>query len=1137
MKKELLRLFIMVLKETFRVFVVTVISLTTLLAYDGNAQYENIKDIRITVKIQDATLEEAIKAIEGKTPFKFTFEEKDLLLRNGISIKAKNKSLDQVLQELSRVAGVEFKQINDNIHIKTAKRDEIKVSSSQEKTITGKVTSSEDGIGLPGVNVVVKGTTQGTVTDVDGNYTLDVPGEESVLVFSSVGFIQEEVTVGNQTVIDMALTPDVTALEEIVVVGYSTVKKRDLTGSISSIDKKELSKYGAPNLAQAIQGRAAGIYITRDNGKPGAGFSVRIRGVGGVNDSEPLYVIDGVYGGSLTGINPNEIQSIEILKDASSAAIYGARGANGVVIITTNRGSAGKMNVTYAGSYGIQNMINSGNVQLLNAVQYGEVQNTMYRNDGLPEPFGGDPNRPAELFPDPSQLSGANWLDVVVKSNVPIQDNLLSFSGGSEKHFAYVSLGYLNQDGLLVNSGYDRFTFRINTDHKITDWLKMGNRTSYSRSNEIGENVDNKYSNFYRMLTDPPTIPVYNEDGTFAGPPDPFYSPSRTAYARIVSRNVVTKSSYFSNNIYLELKPIKSLTFTTTLSNTLGAIDYNDYRNNIYDEGIVSDNRIEITSRNSLNTRWIWNNVLAFDKSFGNHHLKALVGYESQAGTYNSIRGSSTYSDPSFRVVESGAADISSFQQNKGEDSMISYFGNITYNYKDKYYFTGNIRRDGSSRFGANNKFGTFPSASVAWRVSNESFMQGSSIFSDLKIRASYGQVGNDKIGNYRYLAPMATVFYSMSGLDGDFLSGLVTKGIGNPDLKWETSTQKNIGIDMSFFDDKLSFIADYFVTDVEDMLLGKTIPVTSGIAALSWGRYVTVITNAGSLTNSGFELEASYRNSIGDLTYDLSGNITTYNNEVTDLGENEYLTGAMYQDVRNRTYVGGSLGDFYGYVTEGIFQTQEELDAANGLGDPNVPYQQAETVPGDFRFKDLNGDGVINDQDREIIGSPIPDFTYGFGLNLGYKGFKFSVLFYGSQGNQIYNSLRQELEQTGRAANKSVTVLNAWNGPGTSNTITRRAVQDRNNNFRTSSTYVEDASFLRLQNIMFSYNPPVSFGSLNIFLSGDNLLTFTKYQGFNPEVTITKDGVGGNRLDSGVDYGFYPSASIIRLGVRISYK
>ena len=1096
---------------------------------------------KLSLDIKQSTVDQVLRQIEKQSEFYFLYNNKLVDVNRKVDIHVKNKKINDVLNDLFAGTDVGYLVMDrqiilspKNIMEKAIKRN--KLFQQPQITVTGKV-SDEKGEPLPGVNIVEKGTSNGTITNADGKYSIRVRSTKSILVFSFVGYKSQEVPVGGKKEINITLAEEAIGLQEVVTVGYTKVKKRDITGSISSVSGKELAKTGATNIAQAIQGQTSGVLIAPKSGRPGAGLSVRIRGVGGINNSEPLYVVDGIYGGSLQGINPDEIESVEILKDASSAAIYGARGANGVVLITTKRGKAGKMKVTYDGSIGFQNMINAGNVKMLNAQQYAEVQNTMFRNDGEPEPFGGDPSRPSNLFPPPSQLGeGTDWLGVIYKNNAPIQNHLLSFSGGTEKSTAYVAISYLNQDGIAIKSGMQKLNFRVNTDHKIKKWLKVGNSTSFGNTKITGtDRTDLKWGQFEKVLQEEPTIPVFNEDGTLAGPEDPFYGPSRTPYAQVVSSDPEQKSFGVSNIIYADLKPLDWLSYRISFSNNYYAKSNTGHDNNIYHEGMMSGDYVDVSGSNSVSKGWTWTNLLKFNKMFGNHSVNALAGYERRYGQWNSINGRSKYHDPSYHVVSSGPAETSSFDQYRGEESMISYFASASYNYKEKYYITGNIRHDGSSRFGKNNRFGTFPSFSVAWRLSNESFIPD--FFSDLKLRASYGQVGNDKIGNYRYVSSMANVFYTFTGQDGSFESGLVTKGLANPDLKWETSTQKDVGIDMGFFDNKLRFVADYFITDVTDMLLGKTIPVTSGIASLSWGRYVSVITNAGALTNKGFEFETSYHNSVGNFTYSVHANLTTYNNKVTDIGENEYLSGTAGYAVRNRTYVGGGLGDFYGYVCEGIFQTQAELDAANALN-PDAPYQTAETVPGDFKFKDLNGDGVINDEDRQIIGSPIPDFTYGFGFELGYKRLSLSTLFYGSQGNQIYNELRSSIEQQGRSGNKATTVLNAWHGEGTSNTIPVRRIQDRNINIRTSTAYLEDGSFLRLQNIVLSYNVPVHFAKVNVYVSGDNLFTLTKYSGFNPDISIDQTGTysDGNRLDSGVDGGYYPSTSVYRFGVNITF-
>jgi TonB-linked SusC/RagA family outer membrane protein len=534
--------------------------------------------------------------------------------------------------------------------------------------------------------------------------------------------------------------------------------------------------------------------------------------------------------------------------------------------------------------------------------------------------------------------------------------------------------------------------------------------------------------------------------------------------------------------------------------------------------------------------------VLTWDKLTGKHHFTALAGTEAIEAKSDGLNATSAYLDDAIKVVRIAGSEQSNLEQGLSSYSLLSYFGNFSYNYDQKYYLEGNIRRDGSSRFGENSKWGVFPSFSVAWRLSKELFFP-KNLADDLKLRLSYGEVGNDKIGNFSYIAPIGTVLYSMSNTNGSFETGAAINSLANPDLKWEISKQFNIGIDMLFLDNKLNIVADYFETKVEDMLLGLSIPAITGITNPRSINNASVIANAGSLKNKGFELEVSYRSAVGNFKYGVNANLTTFNNEVTDIGNNEQLWGSV--NIKNggpvsRTVVGGPLGEFYGHVAEGIFQTQAEVDAANALdGNPSTPYQQTGTAPGDFKFRDLNGDHVINDEDRTRIGSPIPDFTYGFGIELGYKDFDFSALFTGVQGRDIYNAVRSELEASGGInANRSKTVLNAWNGEGTSNTIPRSYNSDPNFNGRISSMYVDDGSYLRLRNVRLAYNLPKQFTSrlsvsnAQIYITGSNLLTFTKYKGYDPEVGNSN----GNNLSSGVELEIYPQAQTFHIGARITF-
>jgi TonB-linked SusC/RagA family outer membrane protein len=1123
------------LKKIFRMMRLTVfcffLGFMQVIAVESYAQMT-----KLSVKLNNEPLEQVLKFIEDESEFFFLYNRDLIDVEQKVSVNAENKTIKSILDDV--LVGTDISFVVYDRQIVLTNTSVINEMVAQQSSVSGKVTD-KSGQPLPGVTVVVKGTTNGTVTNADGTYSLSNIPENATLVFSFVGMRTQEITIGNQTKINVTMEDETIGLDEVVAIGYGTQKKRDIAGSISSVKGTDLTKSGLGNAVEALQGRIAGVSVVSNSGKPGTGVSLRIRGIGGINNSDPLYVIDGIQGGDISEINSNDIQSIEVLKDAASSAIYGARGANGVVIVTTKRGEQGKPKITYNGSYGVQNMMNPNNLINLNAQEYAETINKAYIADGQGAVFGGTNTEkyPVEYFPAPSELGkGTDWTDVMTNKNAPIQEHVISVSGGNENQKVYVSLGYLKQDGIVVFTGYERYSFVINTDHKINNWLKFGNNTSLLHSVKSGGTVygdeSGMYTDMFYMFTQPSTLPVYEEDGSFAGPPTPFYRPTRNPYAVAANTDANKKSNAINNNIYIELNPIKYLMLKSSFITILNSSNYDYFYNGIFEEGITKGSQTSLNIQDNQSLGWMWSNTINYNRDFDDHSLNLLGGYEVAESSSSGIIGYATYSDPSIKVVGTNGALTASINQSKYESSTISYFGRAAYNYKSKYYLTGNIRRDGSSKFGANNRFGVFPSFSGAWRLSGEDFFP-KNIFSDLKLRAGYGEVGNDKIGDYSFLAPLTTVIYSMTGQNGSFNNGLAVASVANPDLKWETTKQLNFGIDVAAFDNKLTFAAEYFKTDVTDMLLGVSIPTTSGISDTGWGRYAYLTTNLGALTNKGFEFDLNYRGSVRDITYSLNANLTTFDNEVTDIGENPYLQGTV-----SRTYKGGSLGDFYGYVCEGIFQTQAEVDAANALnGNSGVYYQFKETAPGDFKYADLNGDKIINDKDQKVIGSPVPKFTYGFGINVSYKQFSLNSLFTGIYGNEIYNGLRGgQLEATGDTYNKSSTVLNAWDGEGTSNTIPRRLPMDVNQNSRVSTMYLESGSFLRLRNIVISYSLSKSAtqkfacDNATVFLAGDNLFTIANYKGFDPEVSTI------NNLNAGLDNSFYPHASIVRMGLKITF-
>ncbi len=1108
---------------------------------------------KLSIDMQGTSIKDVLQAIESQTEYRFIYENEKINLDSKVDIQVDQESVENILRKLFSDRGIQYSITESNlILINPGKGLPEKSMGQQSKSISGKVTNYS-GEPVPGATIAVKGTTNGTITDFEGNYSLPNVPEGATLIFSFVGMKSQEIQIAGKTIINVTLLEETIGIDEIVAIGYGTKQKRDLTGSITSVSGENLTETKAESFAQALQGRAAGVYVKSNSGLPGGGVSVRIRGIGGINNSEPLYIIDGIQiSGSATdtfnplaNFNPNDIESVEVLKDVSSSAIYGARAANGVVLITTKRGKDSTPEISYTASFGVQNLTNPNNFEVLNGREYAEWVNKLETLDGKSAIFGGTNTSvyPAKYFPAPAQIGkGTNWLDLISRSNSPVHEHQLSINGGNEKHKYYLSASYYDQDGIIKSTSFKRYSIRLNTDNTLNKWLKVGNSFSVSHSKQMGIDVNRTMggSVIAASLYTPPTINATNEDGSTAGPITAFYKPERTPYSVLTNDYNEDRRTDLMGNIYADIQLFDGLSFRSNISATMNFTSDEDFTP-LYQEGITQSSVTQNIYTTTSGSEWLWNNVFTYDKMFGKHHLTALGGMEATESKSNRFNGNSAFNENKIRVVRSLGATTSSFALTMTSASLISYFGNISYNFDQKYYLEGNIRRDGSSQFGLNSRWGTFPSFSVAWRISKENFFSFSWL-DDLKIRASYGEVGNNKVGNFAYIAPLQTVRYSMSGNDNQYNTGTVIGSLANPDLKWETSKQKNIGMDATLFNNKLTLAVDYFQTDVEDMLLGLLVPAFTGISA-SNAEIIqgNVITNVGSLKNSGFEVEMAYNGKAGNFTYGVNANLTTYQNELTNIGNNEQVWGQAYKgQYISRSVVGGSLGEFYGYVVDGIFQNQAEVDAANALDNNSATsYQNAGTAPGDYKYKDLNNDHVITADDRTTIGSSMPDFTYGFGFNVGYKKFELSALFNGSQGNDLFFASRIDLESsTERNSNKSRVVLNSWDGAGSSNTVARIVSSDPNQNSRISSKYVEDGSYLRLRNVKLSYKIPtlvtekIGISRAQVYISANNLFTLTKYTGFDPEV----GNLDGSNLNAGIDTDVYPQASSIHIGASITF-
>jgi TonB-linked SusC/RagA family outer membrane protein len=987
-------------------------------------------------------------------------------------------------------------------------------------TISGKVTS-ETGEGLPGVNVLLKGTANGTTTDAAGSYSLSVPDENGILIFSYIGYTTEEVPINNRSVIDISLVPDIKSLTEVVVVGYGTQKRQDLTGSISSVKGADINKLPVASVTQALQGQAAGVEIVTNNGAPGANLSVRIRGVGTVNNTDPLYVVDGlpIFGG-LNQINPQDIESVEVLKDASAGAIYGARAANGVVIISTKKGKEGPLRVSLNAYYGTQTPWKR--LDLLNAGQYRDYLTNLHANSTgtTPPPALTDPAR---------EGIDTDWQDLMLNA-APIQSYNLSLSGGGKFATFNISGGYFRQDGILNKTRFDRANIQINSQgnkgrFKFGESLLVAGDMSKPEASFSGSTM------FSHMMNASPLVVPTNPQnlGGFGGAvltEDNYQFLNPYGYSSLFDAK--NKGLQVLGSVYGQFEIIEGLDYRLNLGTDLASGRRYEFVPT-FNMNVNSNNRATLSNGNSNRLSWLAENTLTYRKALGRHDVTALVGYSNQYLLNENFSATADdFPSNDVRVLGAGARTNKNNDGSMNELYLRSYFARVNYSFANKYLLTATLRRDGSSNFSADNRYGNFPSASVGWVISEEQFLKSVPLISFLKLRASYGLLGNQNIGAYNYQAVLNQSSNYVLGRNQTIATGIIPRRLPS-DARWETTTQSDIGLELGLFEDKLMLNADYFDKQTEDMLIAATnIPFTVGLPDLPF-------INAGGISNRGVELALTYKNTIGGFDYSLSGNFTTYKNEVTSLGDGGkpiFSTNSY-----TKTEVGSSIGRFFGYVADGIYQSEDEINKDFA---PNA-------APGDIRFKDLDNNGILNDLDRTYIGSPLPKFTYGLNTNLGYKGFDFSMLWYGVHGNSIINTLIPGMSSN---ANTTTLALDAWTPANRSNEMPRAIIGDPNNNLRYSSRFIESGSFLRLRNVTLGYTIPVAFtqkmkvGGLRLYVSGQNLLTFTKYTGFDPETAngsaASQFAFGGPNnsanLLRGLDRGTYPLARTLLGGIQIDF-
>ena len=989
----------------------------------------------------------------------------------------------------------------------------------QQQTISGHVTDGESDEPLPGVNVLAKGTTVGTVTDTDGNYRLTVDDNVATLVFSSIGYTTKEAAIDGRSVVDLVLMPDIQSLSEVVVIGYGTQERRDLTGSVASISSEEIKRVPVLGLDQALQGRASGVYVTNNNANPGGAVNIRIRGTNSIQGSnEPLYIIDGYIGGNINSVDPNDIESLEVLKDASSTAIYGARGANGVVLVTTKNGIKGQNNLSFNMFYGWQSVRKK--IDLMGAQVYASFVNRINEDRGDPLTYPDLNNLPADT----------DWQDEILQT-APWQNYSLAASGGSEKLNYYLSVSYVDQQGIVKETGYNRFNIRANIDSRISDKIKVGTRLGLartSRTRQQGEEfggISNTFHPVSQALLLPPTRTPRGADGALLpSVVDDEGSERENPLYHLQNVTNETFATNFTGNLYAELQLFEPLTFRTSLGFNISNQKLNRYKpSHVFETNDANRNRADVDTR--FNSGWLNENYLTFKKSVGRHEFEALGGITLQGNYYerlNVVVYDFAVDDFDYHNLSAGST-INTYNTDMSEWKQVSFFGRLHYVLNDKYLFTVNGRYDGNSKFGKDHKWGFFPSGAVAWRLSDEGFIQQMGVFTDLKLRASYGISGSEALGPYNSLSAMA------SNSEGYIIGGSPVVGywpnrLPNANLRWEQTAQLDVGLDVGVLNGRLNFVLDYFDKTTEDLFLDRPVPQTSGVSIIRQ--------NIGSLRNSGFEFGIDATPVDGDFSWNVSLNGTYQQSEILDLGgEEEIITGNFGGSLKVGNMqimrVGEPLGSFFGYQTAGTWNTSDDLEAYTQFGNA--------VEAGDMKLVDFNNDGDVNEDDRQIVGYAQPKFYGGFNNYFNYKNIDLSVFFQWTTGTNVFNATRTNIWDPGNTSSKHAALQDAWTPENQDTNIPRagtilpKVIYD---------TDVEDASFVRMREVTLGYTLPnqllerLNISTLRFYVTGTNLLTFTEYTGYDPEVNIA----GGSISIINTDNGSYPRAKSFIVGLNLTF-
>ncbi|MGD9928401.1 MAG: TonB-dependent receptor [Mangrovibacterium sp.] len=1110
------------------------------------------QNTRLSVNHSNTTIRKVLQDIEDKTDFYFMYNGKFVNVERNVSINMNDKLISDVLDQLFTGTGIRYKIDERQIALT---EEMASVNLQQPRNITGKITGA-NGEPVPGATVVIKGTTSGTITDFDGNYNLPgVPGD-AVLVISFVGMKTIEVPVANQSVINAKLEDETIGLEEVVAIGYGVQKKKLTTGATVQVGGEALQKLSTVSALGALQSQTPGVNITQSSGQPGEGFKVTIRGLGTTGNASPLYVIDGVAGGDINALNPSDIESVDVLKDAASAAIYGARAANGVVLVTTKRGKAGKLQLTYDGFYGSQYMAKTP--PLLNAREYMAIQDEVRFNEGNPA-YDWANLLPEELYNSIMNGSwqGTNWLNESYNEAAPTQNHAFNLIGGNDQSSFSLGFSYASQEGILgkpVQSDYERYTARINSDHVVLkengmDIIKIGQTLNYSTNTKSGIAIGNIYWNsVHNLLVANPLLPNYDAEGNFYDYDDkiengwdfdgntgnPIAGMALSSMGLNLSENYALQTS-----AYLEIQPIKNLIFRSQFGYKFNASAYRSYdgiRHLSNNANVTID---EVSQSASSGYSKTLDNTLSYRFTVANqHNFDAVIGQSVEKwgmGSNISASGKNSIFPGSFSNAWVDNTKPTELSQRGaggspwGEGALASFFGRVNYNLDETYMASIIMRADGSTNFARGKRWGYFPSVSAGWVMTNESFLEGTKNWMDfLKLRASWGQNGNASISAFQYLSTFA--FDTSNGYY--FASDKKTQTVGgyadilaNPDVTWETSEQLNIGFDSRFLNSRLGVTLDVYKKTTKDWLVTAPIPAV-------WGLNAPAI-NGGDVENKGIELALNWNDRAGDFHYGATLNLSHNTNEVTRIANAEGIihgdgnvlsqgTTEMY-----RAQVGYPIGYFYGYKTAGVFQNWEQINSTTA--------KYAGAQPGDLIFVDTNGDEKITEDDRTMIGNPNPDFIVGINLNFSYKGFDFNLTGTGAFGQQIAKSYRSFADSP--LQNYTTDIFGRWTGEGTSNKLPRLTSGSHTNWQNISDIYIEDGDYMKIQNVTLGYDfkklfRNIPLGQARLYVTAQNLYTFTGYSGMDPEVGYGYD----QSWVSGIDLGYYPSPRTYLVGVNLKF-